>query len=157
MTTTETKTESTAATSPADATWNEEFEKLKARYPKVRTPIVMALHILMHDPKIASDDAKAQAKLHGVRITAASLSAAQRLLSRQDDGDGAEAPKARKAPAAAKTGRVRRPRAAGKDMDAEALIKQVVVKIQHAGNAEADRLREAMRKAIATLELAIAT
>ena len=156
MTTTETKTESTA-TSPADATWNEEFEKLKARYPKVRTPIVMALHILMHDPKIASDDAKAQAKLHGVRITAASLSAAQRLLSRQDDGDGAEAPKARKAPAAAKTGRVRRPRAAGKDMDAEALIKQVVVKIQHAGNAEADRLREAMRKAIATLELAIAT
>jgi len=154
MTTTETKTESTA-TSPADATWDGAFEKLKARYPKVREPIVMALHILMHDPKIASDDAKAQAKLHGVRITAASLSAAQRLLSRQDDGDGAEAPKARKAPAAAKTGRQRRPRAAGKDVDAEALIKQVVVKIQDAGNAEADRLREAMRKAISVMQAAV--
>jgi len=154
MTTTETKTESTA-TSPADASWTESFEALKARYPKQREAIVMALHILMHDPKIASDDAKAQAKLHGVRITAASLSAAQRLLSRQDDGDGAEAPKVRKAPATAKTGRVRRPRAAGKDVDAEALIKQVVVKIQHAGNAEADRLREAMRKAIAVMQAAV--
>ncbi|MFO1032187.1 MAG: hypothetical protein U1F60_14000 [Planctomycetota bacterium] len=49
----------------------------------------------------------------------------------------------------------RRERATEPAVDAEALIKQVVGKLQAQGNAEADRLRDAMRKAMAVLAGAI--
>ena len=86
------------------------------------------------------------------------MTAAQRLLSRQD---GDEAPKAARTPRAALTpapttaARVRRPRAQSKDRDTEALIKSVVGRIQDAGNAETERLREGIRRAIATLQAAV--
>ena len=74
----------TVPESPASSTdWNTAFQTLRARYPKVREAIVVALHILMQNPDISLDDAKAPASLHGVRITAASVPAAQRLLSRR--------------------------------------------------------------------------
>ena len=60
---------------------------LEVRYPKVREPILVALHILTQNPDISLDDAKAQAALHGTRITAASVAGARRLLSRQDGED----------------------------------------------------------------------
>ena len=50
---------------------------------------------------------------------------------------------------------VRRPRPADKATDAEALIRGLVVKLQDQGNAEADGLRDAMRKAIAVLRAAM--
>ena len=89
------------------------------------------------------------------RITAASVAAAERLLSRQDGADEPQPtrrPGARAIPAAAQPGRKRHPRATTKDIDAEALIKSVVDKIQGAGNAEADRLRDGIRKAIGGLQ-----
>lgn len=128
---------------------------LKTRYPKVREPIVMALHILMQNPNITLDDAKAQAALRGVRITAASVSAAQRLLSRQDGDVPPKTPKPPKDPTTApapQTGPVRRRRAPAKEVDAEALIRGVLGKIQEQGSAEAERLRDAIRKAIAMLQ-----
>ncbi len=137
--------------------WEAQFAQLKARYPKVREPILVALHILTQDPDISLDDAKAQAALRGVRITAASVNAAQRLLSRQA---GAPAATSRAAPtqtagtAPAKTRRQRRPRAPKPSLDTESLIRGVVAKIEDQGAAEAERLREAIRKAIAVLQTA---
>jgi hypothetical protein len=46
-------------------------------------------------------------------------------------------------------------RPAPAEIDAEGLIRQVVGKLQLQGTAEAERLREAMRKAIATLQAAV--
>ena len=147
---------SAGGTSDQDA----QFAQLKARYPKVREPILVALHILSQNPDIDPDDAKAQAALRGVRITAASLNAAQRLLSRQDGAPAVAATPARarrNGAVAATKPQPRRPRAAKPDLNAEALIRGVVSKIQDQGNAETERLRDAMRKAIAVLEAAART
>jgi hypothetical protein len=139
---------------------DSQLADLKARYPKVREPILVALHILAQNPGVGIDDAKAQAALRGVRITAASLNAAQRLLSRQDGAPAVAATPARarrNGAVAATKPQPRRPRAAKPDLNAEALIRGVVSKIQDQGNAETERLRDAMRKAIAVLEAAART
>jgi len=143
---------------PTTDTWTKQLEQLKARYKHVRQPILVALNILLHDKDISIEDAKAQAQLHGTRITAASVSAAQRLLSRMDAPVAATP--ARAAQPAATTAPTptrapRRPRAADAPVDAESLIKNVVAKIQGQGTAEAERLRDAMRKAIAMLQTAV--
>ena len=102
---------------------------------------------MLHDKNITLDDAKTRANLRGVKITAASVSAAQRLLSRMDDAPVAPAP-------VAPTRRARRV-ATEPGLDAEALIRQVVGKLQMRGNAETEKLREAVRKAIAVLQAAV--
>ena len=82
MTATEHFAEPATTTRP----WHDLLDELKIRYPKVREPIVAALAVLMQNPGIDVDHAKAVAAANGVRITAASVSAAQRLLARQDGG-----------------------------------------------------------------------
>jgi len=69
---------------PTTDPWTAQLEQLRARYKHVRPPILAALSLLLNDETISVDDAKAQAALHGVRITAASVSAARRLLGRMD-------------------------------------------------------------------------
>ena len=139
--------------SPAATDWNTAFQALKARYPRVREPILVALHILTQNPDIALADAKAQAALHGVRITAASVSAAQRLLSRQD---GAPAPETPKPTVTAKpaTPRTRRATRADAPLDIEGVVRDAVTRISAKGAADAERLRAAMRKAIGVLSAA---
>jgi Asp-tRNA(Asn)/Glu-tRNA(Gln) amidotransferase A subunit family amidase len=139
-------------TAPTTDTWTAQLEQLRARYKHVRPPVLAALNILIHDQSISIDDAKAQASLHGVRITAASVSAARTLLSRMD-GPTPVAPTTTSAPTRAP----RRSRAAEKAVDAETLVRGFVAKLQGQGNAEAERLREAMRKAIAVLQSAVGT
>jgi len=80
--------------------------------------------------------------LHGARITAASVAAAQRLLARQDPAPVATSTPAATAPQ--RPARRERPvRAAGIPFDAEALVRSVVAKVQSHGSVEADRLRDA--------------
>src|SRR5262245_43401006 len=76
---------------PAADSWTAQLEQMRARYKHVRPPILAALNILLHDQNISLDDAKAQADLHGVRITAASVAAARTLLSRMDGSPTAPA------------------------------------------------------------------
>jgi isoaspartyl peptidase/L-asparaginase-like protein (Ntn-hydrolase superfamily) len=71
--------------------WANRLAALKTRYPKVREPILVALNILLENPNVSLDDAKQVAAEHGARITAASVSAAQRLLSRQNMVPAADA------------------------------------------------------------------
>ncbi len=150
MTTTTESPETTTATT-TEPTWEEQFAQLKDRYPKVREPILVALHILTQSPDIELDDAKAQADVLGTRITAASVNAARRLLEQQDEGRitrptptrSRRGPRSTAAPAvhgAAET---------------EALIRGMVAKIESQGSAEAEGLRKTIRKAIAMLEAAL--
>ena len=133
---------------------NISLDELKSRYSNVREPIVVALHILLQEPSIPLEAAKETAKAYGVRITAASVAAAQRLISKMDAAPPAPAV----APAAttAPTRPARRPRAAEPTQDAEALIRGVVAKLRSQGNVEADRLRASIRKAIELLSAALA-
>ncbi|MFN7587858.1 MAG: hypothetical protein ACK5UQ_05040 [Planctomycetota bacterium] len=139
------------ATTPTD-TWTDEIAALKARYPHVRDPILAALNLLLTDPNITDDDAKARAAMRGVRITAASINGARNLLAKRETAATTE-PTA--TTAAERPARPRRERAPEPAVDAEALIKQVVGKLQAQGNAEAERLRDAMRRAVAVLAGAV--
>jgi hypothetical protein len=136
-------------TETATDTWADQLEQLRARYKHVREPILFALNILLHDPEISLDDAKAQANLHGVRITAASVAAAQRLLQRQTPPavDGATKRATATAP--------RRARPAAAPLDVEALLRATADKIQAQADANAERLRDAVRRAIAMLQAAV--
>ncbi len=149
-----TATETQPNPTPTDD-WNAQFAALKTRFPKVRETIIFAFHVLQSNPDIALDDLKAQAKLHGIRVTASSVTAAERLLAPTLATNGAAAGSA-PSPAAAKPRRTRRPRAAASPLDVESLIRTTVDKIQDQGAAEAERLREAIRKAIAVLQEAVA-
>ena len=63
----------TTLTTNHNPAWDEQFAAIKARHPNVRDAILVALHIVSQNPDIELADAKAQAALHGVRITAASV------------------------------------------------------------------------------------
>ncbi|MFY9343931.1 MAG: hypothetical protein WAT39_15680 [Planctomycetota bacterium] len=143
----------TESTPHADA-WAAQLEQLRARYKHVRPPILAALNILIHDENIAVDDAKAKAATHGVRITAASVSAARTLLARMDAqtiasnapaANGTATPAARPRPTA-------RVRVGDGGVDADALIRQVVAKLQNQSSVEAERVRDGIRRAIAILQ-----
>ena len=140
---------------PTTDTWTQQLAQLKARYKHVRPPILAALNILLQNANISIDDAKAQAAVHGVKITAASVNAAKTLLSRIDAPTAATAPATTTTPTtAAPTPKraPRRPRAVDAPLNAEALIKNVVAKLQTQNAAEADRLRDGIRRAIGVLQ-----
>jgi hypothetical protein len=145
----------TATTSSPTDAWTKQIEQLRGRYRHLRPAVLAALNILIHDEAVSIDDAKARADLHGVRITAASLNAARMVLSRMDATRVAATTKGTPAPAAP-TRAPRRQRSSEIPFDAEALLRGVVAKIQGQGNAETERLREGIRKAIATLQAMMA-
>ncbi|MEZ6036531.1 MAG: hypothetical protein R3F29_03555 [Planctomycetota bacterium] len=147
-----------APTKTAAASWNDYFNTIQARYPKVSTPILVALHILTQHPDIALLDAKAQAAVHGVRITAASVSAARRLLQRQTPATVA------KTAGKAKTARMAKMVRVPADVFAtppsgfniEKLVRSTIESIRADADAEAARLREAMQQVVTILQAAIA-
>ena len=141
-------------TATATDPWTQQFEQLKARYKHVRTPILAALNILLHDPDIGLEDAKARAQLHGVRITAASVAAAHRLRA-QADAVPATSKVAPPSPAPATPRQPRRARVPSPALDAASMIQEVVQKLHRETGAEAERLRAAMRKAMSVLQAAV--
>lgn len=142
--TNETKTETPNATD----NWTTQFADLKKRFPKVREPIVVGLHILSQEPEVSLEDAKAMAAKHGVRITAASINGARRLLAQNGTAVASDAE-----PAPVRTPRPAR--VSSPLADAEAMMRTIVEKLHAQSNAEAERLRSAMRKAIAALQTAV--
>jgi hypothetical protein len=133
---------------------NISIDELKSRFANVREPIVVALHILLQEPEISLEDAKGAAKAYGVRITAASVAGARRLLERMDAEPAA--PAAPTAATTTPTRHARRPRATEATQDAESLIKAVVAKLRVQEGAETERLRNAIRKAVELLNAALA-
>ena len=136
---------------PTTDTWTQQLAQLKSRYRHIREPVLVALNILMHDQHIAIEDAKAQANLHGVRITAASVNAARTLLSRMDSPVATPTAKSESIAPVRSARRVR-----AEPIDAEVIIRGFVAKLRGQGNAEAERLRDGIRKAIAILQALVA-
>lgn len=60
--------------------WQLQFQLLRERFPKAQPSILFCVHALQQSSEIALDDLKAQATLHGLRVTGGSLQAARRLL-----------------------------------------------------------------------------
>ena len=149
-----TATETQPNPTPTDD-WNAQFAALKTRFPKVRDTILFAFYLLQSDPDIVLDDLKARAKLHGIRVTASSVTAAQRLLARTSATNGAAAGSAAANSAPPKPRGTRQRRATKAPLDVESLIRMTVSKVQDQGAVEAERLREAIRKAVAVLQTAI--
>ena len=140
-------------TAPID-TWAAQLARLHALYKHVRPPILAALNVLLHDERVSNEDAKARAALHGVRITAASIAAARTLLSRMDSPTLPSPAQVAPPPAAAVS--ERRPRRAPeKAMDAEAMVRGFVDKLNQERDVAAERLKDAMREAIAVLQAAV--
>jgi hypothetical protein len=142
----------TATASSSTDAWTQQIEQLRGRYRHLRPAVLAALNILISDENVSVEDAKARADLHGVRITAASLNAARTVLSRMDAPATAEPARAAHAPASSPARAPRRPRATEAPLDADALIRGVVAKLQTQGNVETERLRDGIRKAIAALQ-----
>jgi len=136
---------------PQNDTWTAQLEQLRVRYRHASPAILAALNILVHNQNITVDDAKAQAERHGARITTASMKAAHVLLSRMDTLALATAPTTPAASAKPKHP-PRRQRATDAAVDAESLIKGVVAKLQNQTGAEADRVRDGIRRAITILQ-----
>jgi hypothetical protein len=149
------KTNMTATTSSPTDAWTQQLDQLRARYKHLRPAVLAALNILIDDENVSIDDAKARADLHGVRITAASLNAARTVLAKMTSPR--EAPASKEAPPRVAEARraPRRQHSTEIPFDAEALVRGVVAKIQGQGNAEVERLRDAMRKAVDLLSAAI--
>ena len=140
-------------TTPTDD-WNAQFETLKTRFPKVKPTILFAFSVLESEPDTSIDVLKVMAKAHDIRVTAATVSAARRLLSRNPATDGDATSPAPKA-AAAKPRRTRQRRGVQAPLDVEEIIRNAVTKVQSQGDAEAERLRDAMRKVVAVLQEAV--
>ena len=150
MTATDTMTE--PDTTNSIDPWDAQFAALKARFPKAKDSIVFCIHALQTTPGIALDDLKAQAALHGLRVTGASVTAARRLLApAAAPGDAAA-----DAPVEPTSRRTRQRRPAAAPMDPEAMIREVAEKIRRHGDAEAERLRAAITKAVELLTAAVA-
>ncbi|MGE3173048.1 MAG: hypothetical protein AB7O97_10525 [Planctomycetota bacterium] len=136
--------------------WAQKFAELRQRYPRVRPAILTALHILSQNPDIGLDDAKAQAAMHGVRITAASMNAARKLLhpgSADAPGAGSRARGPRMGrPAAADAARA--PQRGG--IDAEQAIRDLLAQLRQQDQAEIRRLRAAIEAALDVMRAALA-
>jgi hypothetical protein len=145
-------------TSSSPDTWAQQLAQLQERYRQVRPPILVALNLLLSDQNIQLDDAKAQAQLRGVRITAASMNAARTLLSRMDAPQTAPAAPLAASPilTAAPVARApRRPRTPQPPIDAEAMIRGFVDQLRGEKNAEVERMKDGIRRAIAALQAVV--
>lgn len=65
--------------------WAAQFEQLRARFPGAQPSVLFCVHALQQQADIELEDLKAQAALHGHRVTGASLNAARRLLGLAPD------------------------------------------------------------------------
>lgn len=155
---TETELEPLPTTTPSPkantGTWDAAFTALKARHPKAKDSIVFCIHALRANPEIGLDDLKAQAAMHGIRVTGASVTAAKRLMV-PTPAKGAQDAVDAETPAKPKVRRGRPARAGAGDLDAEAMLRQVVAKMQAQGGKDAERLRAAIRKAVHLLNRAL--
>ena len=136
---------------PDTKLWNQQLAELQARFKHIRPASIAALCVMQQDPDVSVDDAKARAAARGIKITIASLNAARRLFERQDGAPAAETPARDVTPATTRK-RQRRASTAANGGSHENLIRGLVTKLEAQANAEAERLRGAMRKAIEVLQ-----
>lgn len=139
--------------------WEGILEALRRRFPGQRDSVLFCIHKLQQDPDLSLPDFRDEAALHGIPVAGRALFSARVLLGLQ-----AAEPKAKPAarPAAAPAA-PRRPRRRRAERDAEAdagpTIEQRVLaamqQIRSNAGEDAERLRAAIRQAIALLQRAL--
>src|SRR5262245_41893996 len=149
-----------ASEPPPDNAWDQQFDRLRSRFPGVKDTILFCVHALQHGSDVDLEALKAQAAMYGLRITGASLNAARRAL----DPNAAPRPRRRTARVAATATdaapappRVAAPRSRGRaappesQVEVEAMIRAVVAKVQADTDARLQRLRSAIDEALRIL------
>jgi hypothetical protein len=145
-------TDSEEAPPPAD-TWDSILDAMRRRYPGQRDSVLFCIHKLQQNPHLTLRDFRDEANLHRIPVAGRSLHSAKVLLGL---GQKAERRASPAQPDAAPSAGKRRPRAQLADAsDIEQKVVAAVRQIQHASGAEAERLRAAIRQAIAFLQRAI--
>src|SRR5262245_54928254 len=79
-----------------DNAWDQQFDRLRNRFPGVKDTILFCVHALQHGSEVDLEALKAQAAMYGLRITGASVNAARRVL----DPNAAPRPRRRAQPVA---------------------------------------------------------
>ena len=143
-----------------DNAWDQQFDRLRNRFPGVKDTILFCVHALQHATDVDLEALKAQAAMYGLRITAASVNAARRVLN----PDAAPRPRKRAERAAIAAvdatptpARVAPPRSRGRvaaadsQAEVEAMIRAVVAKVQAGADARLQRLRDAVDEALRIL------
>ena len=159
--------------------WDVEFERLRARFPDAKPSVLFCVHAMQQRPDIDMASLKALAELHSLKVSIGSWNAARHLLNPPQPKAPRPAPVAVDPPkpdAPALLGPAdqlveppsssspepalpARTTAAPKTItvdDAEGpverMARMVVAEIQAAGEAKAQRLRSAIREALAVIK-----
>lgn len=134
--------------------WDEQFQRLRARFPGTKDTILFCVQALMQGVHVAIDDLKAQAQMHGLRITAASLNAANKLLSPQPKKVAAKVGHASAAAPLTSRGQ-RLPGSAPMAAGVEGLIRQVVELVQRQSDVRAATMQKAIKDALRIIDEAL--
>ena len=157
----------TPPSAPTDS-WDALLDVLRRRYPGQRDSVLFCIHKLQQNPDLTLRDFRDEARLYGIPVAGRSLHSARVLLGLQkptparaaatDEADGEAEGSGADDLAPATAPRRRRARS-GEGEDASASIEQQVVaamrRMQSAAEADTERLRDAIRDAIAILQRAI--
>lgn len=144
--------------------WEGILANLRQRYPGQKDSVLFCLHKLHSNPDLGLPDFREEAALHGIPMAGRALHSAKVLL-----GLATVKPRVAKAKPAPTTdyqqprddrrslGQTSGPRGnTGRSEDSiETKVLDAVRQIQSAAGAEADRLRHAVRQAIAILQAAL--
>lgn len=149
-----------ASEPPPDNAWDQQFDRLRSRFPGVKDTILFCVHALQHGSDVDLESLKAQAAMYGLRITAASLNAARRVL----DPDAAPRQRRRAEPvpeaaadAVPPAAREVAPRSRartvppGGPVEVEAMIRNIVAQAHAEADARLQRLRDAVTEALRIL------
>src|SRR5262245_21053741 len=134
--------------------WNTEFARLRQRFRGVKDTILFCVHALQQNQHLALDDLKAQATLHGLRITAASLNAAHRLLTPQPPPPAIAAATAGAAPRSRRGRHAPMPRSEPPG-DMERMIVEILERVRAESAARIAQLEAALREAMTVIRDAL--
>jgi hypothetical protein len=146
--------------------WDAAFQALRSRFPKAKDSILFCIHALQQDSNVLLAKLKGLALMHGIRITGGSLAAARRQIEPK-----VGKPVARRQPQGLESTRViaqvalvAKPEPASHvqartlpkaTADLGEMLLQVVGRATVEADAKAERLREAVRRAIEVLRGAV--
>ena len=159
-------TEPTPPTPTIDS-WEQLLDQLRRRYPGQKDSVLFCINKLHQNPELTLRDFRDEARLYGLTLAGRSLHSAKVLL-----GLAEPSPKPQRKPTqdaepattfeagVAPTGQASPPRARKAATTAAASIEDqlldVVQRLQSTKGAEAERLRDAIRAALAVIEDALA-
>lgn len=146
----------TKAAAASTDTWDGILDSLRRRYPGQRDGVLFCIYKLQQNPDLTLRDFRAEADLHGIPMAGRSLHSARQLL-------GLTKPEPKAAPSPVDLVPPLEPRARRRprrpDAEPAASIENQVLdavrQIQTAAAQDAERLRGAIRQAIAILQQAL--